>query len=909
MSTCVNALYEIGIEYLNGNIKENICCYRYGEDAETVRKEVLSGDDSKCPEICKNTKIDAESQVRIFRPNIFRKCNFKCIFCADIKKLVETTKEITDEELQHIKEKYITQNIKEIVWTSGEWFVDKRGRDWYTSVLTERSDISLVLITNGYFWNEKTLDNISVNYVRVSLYGNSNYVYEKLTGVKNGWTKVKENLPKIYKWCKSKGVKFDVYWINNCYTYLDTVEIRNTINKNFPDADFVEKDIEYCPQLTYHLESKENDFIDMNDFIGKDVVFEGKLLVPTKQDGDQIVFNVDLDNKKQEEKICDEAIDNFSLLYKDGKYTMGHCGYTQFCSNLEQVTDLRKSYIKGDRSYCKYCVDYGNRKISLKEAKKRNLNKIGKFLRFSVFNNCNFNCKYCNSHTKPGEQQADIKYLYDNFDIDYSDSEWLEWISGEFFASKYGMEWYSYLLNKWPNLKLKLITNGSLWDRQVLRDLNIYDQVKDIWCTVYGKDDETYKNFTGVACFNKVMTNIQDMIDYGKETGCNFELRVNLFDGGIEYVKDLVNDLIKRFSKTNINILKVIDNENGEFSKFMYSTEFLDLYYYLYGLQESTNIKIVSPTIEEVNKNFICDNMLSGMYFYNGSGGEEFKRLCCYALEAYPVNFNIDTIRKQYIDGDRSMCVNRCHCEKRSINDPGVQERLKELKEQNGHYKVHLLQPASGKYCNMQCSFCDNKNFSNHSLSVEAMADMNKLDLSELDTLFWDSGEFFVNREIARYISRLIHKSPKGKLHLDTNALLWNEDFLREMNVYHRISCVSPTVYGITDQDYELRCKVKNGSAVWQKLYEIEEYCQKMDVYFRIRINVDDFSYPKIVRCAKKILDDYPSVKELKVVEVFGGDNQYLKNYKKDSNYLATVNALRDLDERVEYVFDVPSND
>lgn len=135
---------------------------------------------------------------RIFRAHIelTNSCNLKCIHCylsQDYKK-----NKISKEFLFSFLDQLEKMGTLEVIFTGGEALLYED----LNQVLryAREKDFSIVLLTNGTLFNEeiiKTLKDINIAFVQVSLYSMVSTIHDKITGIKGSWQKTKRNIERL----------------------------------------------------------------------------------------------------------------------------------------------------------------------------------------------------------------------------------------------------------------------------------------------------------------------------------------------------------------------------------------------------------------------------------------------------------------------------------------------------------------------------------------------------------------------------------------------------------------------------------------------------------------------------------------------------------------------------------------
>lgn len=137
---------------------------------------------------------------RPFRAQVelVKQCNLKCIHCyllPDNKK-IELSKKTIFAFLDQLEE----MGALELIFTGGEPLL----HDDLISILlyAREKDFSIILLTNGTLLNDeviKTLNQINVAFVQISLYSMEPAVHDKITGVTGSWQKTKKSIDTLVR--------------------------------------------------------------------------------------------------------------------------------------------------------------------------------------------------------------------------------------------------------------------------------------------------------------------------------------------------------------------------------------------------------------------------------------------------------------------------------------------------------------------------------------------------------------------------------------------------------------------------------------------------------------------------------------------------------------------------------------
>lgn len=178
-------------------------------------------------------------------------CNFRCKMCY-IRLTEEQAKKqgrmLTNEEWLSIAKQAKDAGLLYLTLTGGEIFTRLDFRELYEQL--SDMGILLQLLSNGYLIDENVIEWLSERqpyFIRITLYGSTNEVYERVCGIKNGFDKVNHaidlikaagiplflettvidendvDLPAMYKYAESKGLM-----LNHNYGILKPVRGANS---------------------------------------------------------------------------------------------------------------------------------------------------------------------------------------------------------------------------------------------------------------------------------------------------------------------------------------------------------------------------------------------------------------------------------------------------------------------------------------------------------------------------------------------------------------------------------------------------------------------------------------------------------------------------------------------------------
>ena len=189
--------------------------------------------------------------------------------------------------------------------------------------------------------------------------------------------------------------------------------------------------------------------------------------------------------------------------------------------NSDTARYIRNNCLNEDYSMCdlKLCNPNKMENIYLLNSKyienityKQNLNKVN-IIKFSYDNDCNINCKSCRTkiyrNSKEYINKLDEKAKkYFLPIIKYTDKVCLIG-SGDPLASKHTRNFIKMIVEKYPNMKFDLHTNGLLLNEKVLLELNILDKLSYIQISMHAATKEVYEQIVLGGNFDVLISNIE----------------------------------------------------------------------------------------------------------------------------------------------------------------------------------------------------------------------------------------------------------------------------------------------------------------------------------------------------------------------------------------------------------------
>lgn len=179
---------------------------------------------------------------------------------------------------------------------------------------------------------------------------------------------------------------------------------------------------------------------------------------------------------------------------------------------------------------------------------------------FELTPRCNFNCVHCylNEHHASKELSYDeiieiIDILYDNEVL------FLTFTGGDIFTRADFIQIYMYAKKK--GFIIELYTNGALITDEIIEVFKQYPPLL-VDISLYGSCEETYYKVTNVkGAFNKVLQNIQKMLDAKIRVSVKAPV-LNLYYDELPQIKNIAEDFGVPF-RTGFEIFPSIDNDDS----------------------------------------------------------------------------------------------------------------------------------------------------------------------------------------------------------------------------------------------------------------------------------------------------------------------------------------------------------
>lgn len=176
---------------------------------------------------------------------------------------------------------------------------------------------------------------------------------------------------------------------------------------------------------------------------------------------------------------------------------------------------------------------------------------------FELTSHCNFSCVHCYLSDHHSQDELSYEKVIEIIDILYKKEVlFITFTGGEIFTRNDFLDIYMYAKNK--GFIIELYTNGALINDNIIELFKQYPPLL-VDISLYGSCEETYQKVTGVSnAFNKVITNIQKLIDAGIRVSLKAPV-LNLYYNELTKIKEIANSFKIPF-RTGFEIFPTIDN-------------------------------------------------------------------------------------------------------------------------------------------------------------------------------------------------------------------------------------------------------------------------------------------------------------------------------------------------------------
>ena len=199
--------------------------------------------------------------------------------------------------------------------------------------------------------------------------------------------------------------------------------------------------------------------------------------------------------------------------------------------------------------------------LNFKDEKREQWEKDHKLyaVHFEVTPRCNFHCVHCYLRDHHQERQLSYDRVIEILDILYSKSIlFLTFTGGEIFSRSDFMDIYLYAKKK--GFIIELFTNAFLITPQIVETLKKYPPLL-VDVSIYGSNDETYKNVTGIeGAYSKVIQNCKML----KEAGLRVALKSPILTLTYEELHEMeliAKELDVPF-RASFELITTIDNDS-----------------------------------------------------------------------------------------------------------------------------------------------------------------------------------------------------------------------------------------------------------------------------------------------------------------------------------------------------------
>ncbi len=210
-------------------------------------------------------------------------------------------------------------------------------------------------------------------------------------------------------------------------------------------------------------------------------------------------------------------------------------------------------------------------------------------------------------------------------------------------------------------------------------------------------------------------------------------------------------------------------------------------------------------------------------------------------------------IRKKIIQGDLSFCSNLCFRKNKT------QQNSSQFEEIVNNYPQEILISTS-KCCNVRCIFCrDSETISSkENDNFDKIKDIFLPIFKDAKLVhFGYDGDPFSNKRECELIKTLAEKYPNIRFNFNSNGVIANEKFLKNLNVYDKIDSMIVSIHATNRWTYNKIVKGSNWNKVLSNLNCYSEMKkQNLIKKFRLIFVVFSENYkemPKFVRLAQKL--------------------------------------------------------
>ena len=170
------------------------------------------------------------------------------------------------------------------------------------------------------------------------------------------------------------------------------------------------------------------------------------------------------------------------------------------------------------------------------------ISEYPKQIEFSYDRRCNIRCIFCRDNADEEEKRFNIEKaqrVEQNFDKIFSTvlqhAEIVELNSaGELFASKQSIEILKRIIEEYPHIRFKIISNGILFSKEMIEKLNIKDKMYSVTISMHAATKKTYNKLIEHGNFDAVLENVKYLSELKKQ-GLLSALQLNFVVTGYNY--------------------------------------------------------------------------------------------------------------------------------------------------------------------------------------------------------------------------------------------------------------------------------------------------------------------------------------------------------------------------------------
>lgn len=180
--------------------------------------------------------------------------------------------------------------------------------------------------------------------------------------------------------------------------------------------------------------------------------------------------------------------------------------------NSKRVQSYRENLLNGDFSMCNPMCNKINNDEEIKEDCKSFMEKYPRFFAISSDNICNVKCRFCREKNLKSElsDKEFIKKIDSVFLPIMKDAEFIRFgCSGEPFASTKEKELISRIINKYPQIKVQIFTNGLLANEQTLKKYKLYGKIDSLTVSIHAATKKTYEKIVRGGNFELLVKNLE----------------------------------------------------------------------------------------------------------------------------------------------------------------------------------------------------------------------------------------------------------------------------------------------------------------------------------------------------------------------------------------------------------------